>query len=100
MDISNPVYGLVLTVFSLTAAGITTYLSYRYFRKKGKSREYAAGRSIAIGGVVEVILIWIGIQGPALVLIPLVLFAIAYALLYSRAFYYLRRKIHGDEVDK
>ncbi|MCL6472955.1 MAG: hypothetical protein K6T91_09130, partial [Firmicutes bacterium] len=39
-------------------------------------------------------------QGPALVLIPLILFAIVYALIYPHALFYLRRKIHGDEVDK
>ncbi len=100
MDISNPLYGLVLTISSLTIAGIAAFLSYRYFTRKGKTREQAMSLSGAIGGIAELLIVWIGVKGPAIVIIPLALFIIVYAFLYPRALFYLRKKIHGDEVDK
>ena len=97
MDISNPIYGLVLTTLSLTIYGITAFFSYRYLTKKGKARERVMGISGAIGGIAALLVFWTGINGPAIVIVPLALIIVVYALLYARVLTYLRRKIHGHD---
>ncbi len=97
MDISNPIYGLVLTTFSLTIAGIAAFFSYRYFTKKGETQERVMGLSVAAGGIVMLIVMMVGIKAPAIVAIPFAVIIIIYALLYARVLTYLRRKIHGHD---